>query len=412
MNHKITLYKDFLKENEAINIPGSKSESNRSLIINALCDSPGSIDNLASARDTVTMLRCLKTKADVYDVMDAGTAMRFLTAYLAVTQNNVSITGTDRMKKRPIKILVDALSQIGTSISYLGHEGYPPLKFNGFNEQLEDKLSIASNISSQYISALLMVAPKLPRGLTLSLTGGTVSKPYIDMTIALMRHFGVTVEVSNGNYAVNPQTYTFKPFHVEPDWSAVSYWYSLFKLSDLESLFIAGVRSDSNQGDSVVAKMMTGFGVRTSFENGGIRLTRTNEHLPQELNFMECPDLAQTFAVICAGIGHRCYFTGLQTLKIKETDRVLALQKELEKFGADLKEQNERWELIPGIEPIANFSQLDFETYEDHRMAMAFAPLAVFTTVSFDDYTVVNKSYPSFWQDMEKIGFHIDGQNS
>ena len=407
MDRKIKLYKDFLKENEAIYIPGSKSESNRALIINSLCEIPGEIDNLATARDTETMLRCLSTAQSVYDVLDAGTAMRFLTAYLAITQKNVTITGTQRMQKRPIMVLVDALSQIGAKITYLREKGYPPLRFEGFESQLTEELTVASDISSQYISALLMIAPKLPNGLTISLQGGTVSKPYIDMTIALMNHFGVQVEHTSNGYSILPQQYSFKPFTVEPDWSAVSYWYSIFKLSGLKSIFLPGVRKDSNQGDRVVADMMEGFGIGTTFEKDGIRLTKTDEHLPERLDFMECPDLAQTFAVLCAGIGHRCYFSGLKTLKIKETDRVVALQQELEKFGTRFIEHSDIWELIPSQKPVSSYNQLDFETYEDHRMAMAFAPLAVFTTVTFDDRTVVNKSYPSFWEDMEKIGIHV-----
>ena len=393
---KITIFKDFIIDNIDINIPGSKSESNRALIINALCDHPGVIENLATARDTVTMQRCLNSSQNVYDVLDAGTAMRFLTAYLAITQNDVEITGTTRMQKRPITVLVDSLSELGASISYLNEEGYPPLKFNGFQTQQTREIEIASNISSQYISALLMIAPKLPEGLRLKLNGGTVSKPYIKMTLALMRHYGVDITASEDTY--------------ESDWSAVSYWYSLFKLSGLETLRLPGFRSASFQGDSVVAEMMQGFGVNTAYDSKGIVLSHIEENMPPQLDFVDCPDLAQTFAVLCAAVGQSCYFTGLQTLKIKETDRVLALQTELGKFGAQLLEQDGRWQLLPGKEPVSSFSHLEFETYEDHRMAMAFAPLAVLTKISFDDKTVVNKSYPSFWQDMERIGLKVEGE--
>jgi 3-phosphoshikimate 1-carboxyvinyltransferase len=405
---KIILFKDKLKEYAEINIPGSKSESNRALIINALCDNPGDIDNLATARDTTTMRHCLESRQKVYDVLDAGTVMRFLTAYLAISQNDVEITGTARMQKRPIKILVDALSQIGASITYLGQEGFPPLKFNGFDKQFTRDLTVAGDTSSQYISALLMIAPRLPHGLTLSLAGGTVSKPYIDMTLALMQHFGVEIQTSQHGYEIEPQHYTFKPFRVESDWSAVSYWYSLFRLSNLKALKLPGYRATSFQGDSVVAKMMQGFGVHTEFAADGIVLSRSEQQLPDRLDFVDCPDLAQTFAVLCAALGHSCNFTGLQTLKIKETDRILALQKELGKFGAQLLEKEDYWHLLPGKQGVKTYQHLEFATYEDHRMAMALAPLAVLCKVSFDDQTVVDKSYPSFWQDLAKIGLKVE----
>jgi 3-phosphoshikimate 1-carboxyvinyltransferase len=407
LNTPITISNKKLERDVSIYVPGSKSESNRALIINALCPKPGQIDNLASARDTETMVNCLSQNGQVYDVKDAGTTMRFLTAYLAVSTSNAEITGTKRMLKRPIKVLVEALNDLGADIEYLGEPGYPPLKINEFGSQQTNLLTIPGNVSSQYISALLMIAPRLPNGLTLTLTDGVVSRPYIDMTLSLMHHFGVEVTTADHTFKILPQTYTYHSFAVESDWSGVSYWYSFFKLSDLEQLTLPGFKRNSFQGDRAIANIMSEFGVKTTYHEEGITLSRQQSDLPGHIDFVNCPDLAQTVAVVCAAIGHTCIFTGLQTLKIKETDRVKALKNELGRFGADFVEKDDQWTVVPGSEPIQSFSRIDFDTYEDHRMAMAFAPLGLFTEVSFDDKTVVNKSYPSFWQDMERIGMQI-----
>jgi len=388
---------------------GSKSESNRALIINSLCQLPGEIDNLALARDTEIMLGLLRKDHLVYDVQDAGTVMRFMTAYLSVKKINAKITGSDRMKKRPIGILVDALRAIGVEISYLEESGYPPLEISGFLNQISDKLQIDSNVSSQYISALLMIAPKLPRGLSLELTGEPVSTPYIDMTLSIMQHFGVKVDVNGRQYRVLPQSYNFASFRVESDWSGASYWYSIFALSGLSELVLQGLKANSYQGDSVVAKMMLKFGVKTIYQDGNAILTKVEPSLPEELDFINCPDLAQTFAVLCAAFGHRCRFLGLQTLKIKETDRVVALKTELRKVGADFIEHNDFWEVIPPAD--TNFSsikEVEINTYEDHRMAMAFTALAFKLNILFDDAEVVNKSYPTFWRDLATFGLEIE----
>lgn len=390
-------------------LPGSKSESNRALIINALCSVPGKIENLALANDTKIMHELLSKEHETYDAQDAGTVMRFMTAYLAVTGVNKVLTGTERMKDRPIGILVNALRTLGAQIDYLEKEGYPPMQISAIKLQRKSKLEVLSSVSSQFISALLMIAPRLPQGLTLSLTGDAVSTPYIDMTIAIMKHFGVSVEVSENTLFIRPQEYSYRPFFVEADWSGASYWYSLFAMSDLEKLTIIGLKPNSMQGDSALKELMIDFGVSTTFEGRSAILKKIPMNPPKSIDFIKCPDLAQTFAVLCAGLGVHCKFYGLQTLKIKETDRITALKCELQKFGGNLIEAGESWKIIPI--PEATFSQnknMLINTYEDHRMAMAFAPLALKTKLSFDNKEVVRKSYPNFWQHLESFGLRLD----
>jgi len=402
----IKLFKSNNLNSGIIQLTSSKSESNRALLVNALCDNPGKIDNLARARDTEIMQELLTSDHHNYDAKDAGTVMRFMTAYLAVMKKNVQLTGTEQMRKRPIGILVDALRRLGIGISYLETEGYPPLQITGLSQQQSSLLEIASDVSSQYISALLMVAPKLPLGLTLDLVGKPVSSPYIDMTVSIMQHFGVKVDVSGQSYKIKPQAYTFTPFQVESDWSAASYWYAIFALSNLLELRLTGLKKRSYQGDRVVANLMENFGVNTSFDDGTAFLTRQATSLPDEIDFIKCPDLAQTFAVLCAAMGHKCIFTGLQTLKIKETDRISALKTELKKLGADFIEEDNKWTVIPILaKNLLSAEEVVINTYNDHRMAMAFAPLAIKTSLIIDDAAVVNKSYPTFWQDLEHIGF-------
>ena len=403
---KITLHKTNNLHTGIIPLTGSKSESNRVLLVNALCDRPGEISNLALARDTEIMQGLLAEESQVYDTKDAGTVMRFMTAYLAIMKDNKQITGTAHMKKRPIGILVEALRSLGADISYLEREGYPPLQITGLNEQKTSNLEIASDVSSQYISALLMIAPRLSHGLTLALKGKPVSTPYIEMTVSIMQHFGVKVDVIGQSYKVEPQSYTFSPFKVESDWSGASYWYAIFALSNLQELSLAGLKEESFQGDSVVAELMVNFGVATHYTKNGAILTRQAASLPDEIDFIKCPDLAQTFAVLCAAMGHKCIFTGLQTLKIKETDRILALKTELQKVGANFIEEDNKWTLVPIPEDIlSSCTEVAIKTYDDHRMAMAFAALATKMTVQFDDADVVNKSYPTFWQDLKGVGF-------
>jgi 3-phosphoshikimate 1-carboxyvinyltransferase len=400
------LYKSNHLSNALIPLPGSKSESNRALIINALCPSPGEINNLSAARDSQIMQDLLGSARSIYDAQDAGTVMRFMTAYLALRQQKAEITGSEHMKKRPIGILVDALRTLGAIINYSGNSGYPPLQIEPFQRQKSTALIINSSVSSQYISALLMMAPNLPQGLTLALEGKTVSTPYIEMTVSIMQHFGVAVDVSGQSYHIEPQTYKYSPFTVESDWSAASYWYAIFALSNLQELKLKGLKANSWQGDSIVAELMEPFGVKTQFEDNNAILSKTPPDLPAKIEFLKCPDLAQTFAVLTAALGHECVFTGLQTLKIKETDRIQALQTELQKLGANLIEENDQWLLQPiPAEKLSSIKQVKITTYDDHRMAMSFAALATQMDVEFDDTEVVNKSYPTFWRDLRTVGF-------
>jgi 3-phosphoshikimate 1-carboxyvinyltransferase len=408
MTH-ITLFRANHLSNEIIHLPGSKSESNRALLVNALCATSGKIDNLAIARDTQIMHELLSTDNTLFNAQDAGTVMRFMAAYLAVTKKNTEITGTEHMKKRPIGILVEALRSLGVEILYLEKEGFPPLKISGLSKQESSFLEVDSNVSSQYISALLMIGPRLPQGLTLKLKGDPVSTPYIDMTVSIMQHFGIKVDVVEQSYKVEPQAYTFKPFKVESDWSGASYWYSVFALSNLQELKLAGLKSNSFQGDSVVAKLMENFGVVTRFEENTAILTKQEADLPRKIDFIKCPDLAQTFAILCAALGHRCTFLGLQTLKIKETDRVMAIKAELQKVGGDFIEEDTKWILIPiPDEKLPEIKEVSIKTYDDHRMAMAFAALATKMDVHFDNSEVVNKSYPTFWDDLKRLGFRSE----
>jgi 3-phosphoshikimate 1-carboxyvinyltransferase len=355
------------------------------------------------------MYNLLHSEKSNLNAKDAGTVMRFMTAYLAVTQNNVQITGTERMKKRPISILVDALNSLGAEINYLEKKGFPPLQINKLAEQINDTLEIDSDVSSQYISALLMIAPILAKGLTIKLKGEQVSKPYIDMTLSIMRHFGVSVDTDNESFQIKPQSYTYIPYEVESDWSRASYWYSIFALSDLHELQLNGLKEHSNQGDSVVAQLMEGFGVRTEFVKNTAILTKGETWLPRVIDFIECPDLAQTFAVLCAVLGHQCYFSGLQTLRIKETDRIEALKTELQKLGANFIEEEDKWTLLPiPNDKLNSINSIAISTYNDHRMALAFSALATNMDVELDNGEVINKSYPDFWHDMKAVGFNID----
>jgi 3-phosphoshikimate 1-carboxyvinyltransferase len=405
---KVNLYKSNNLSGTIIPLSGSKSESNRALIINALCELPGTIQNLALARDTAIMQGLLQEDRMIYNARDAGTVMRFMTAYLSVIKQNVELTGSDRMQKRPVKILVEALRAIGVEIEYKGNPGYPPLSIKGLGEQKLNFIEIDSHVSSQYISALLMVAPVLPLGLTLKLNGKQVSLPYINMTLSIMKQFGVNVDVNEHTYTVKHQPYLATTFNVESDWSAASYWYSIFVLSDLKGLKLQGLKANSLQGDSIVAKLMEDFGVKTTYNDKGAILTKQLHNLPDEMDFIKCPDLAQTFAVLCAIAGHKCIFHGLQTLKIKETNRVEALKTELHKIGTDFIEHKNWWEVVPIENKLELIDRIEIATYDDHRMAMAFAPLATKINVQFDDSAVVDKSYPTFWEDMKNIGFELE----
>lgn len=385
----------------SIPLPSSKSESNRVLVIDALTKGENQLFNLAEARDTQTMIRLLKENPPIFDVLDAGTTMRFLTAYATITNQHKVMTGTPRMCERPIGILVDALREIGGEIHYMNNEGYPPLAIHGMKEQISNKIKIRGDVSSQYISALLMVAPVLPLGLELELLGKIGSRTYIQMTIDLMKEFGVNCIWEGNRIKVMPQSYKATGFHVESDWSGASYWFSLVACADEGELFLEGLKENSLQGDSAIVEIMDRLGVRSEFKKGGIHLTKQAVKGLTEYDFTHCPDLAQTVAVTCAIIGQKTIFTGLESLRIKETDRVFALQQELMKFNAKLEEtEKERFTLIPSVEMPA---KVHIHTYDDHRMAMAFMPLMTKTDVFIEDPEVVNKSYPSFWNHVDLI---------
>jgi len=391
-----------------IDLAGSKSISNRALIIQALCEEKFDIHRLANAKDTETLEALLSSGSDVLDVGPAGTTFRFLTAYLSLQKGTQTLTGSERMKKRPIGVLVDALRILGAEIDYLENEGYPPLLIKDANPFTSNEISIPSNVSSQYISALLLIAPTLENGLELNLVGKIVSRPYIQMTLNLMAYFGINYTWEGQKIIVKHQKYEAKPFTVEADWSAASYYYAIaaFANDDLD-LQLNGLFEDSVQGDAVIAKIGEKFGIKSVFNEKGVHLSKVENFKAKsfEFDFLECPDIAQTVAVMCGGLAVNAQFFGLETLKIKETDRVVALYQELKKVKVDFIEQENESCKVSGK---ATFDEIiQFPTYEDHRMAMAFAPLAMFHEVTIEEPKVVEKSYPDFWKDLEKLGFEI-----
>jgi len=383
-------------------LPSSKSESNRALVIDALTEGKNTLSNLAEARDTQTMIRLLQTNPAVFDVLDAGTTMRFLTAFVAVTNQQKVMTGTPRMCQRPIGILVDALRSLGAEIHYLGTEGFPPLAVKGLSEQLTKKISIRGDVSSQYISALLMIAPLLPLGLELELEGKVGSRTYIEMTLELMAQFGISYNWEGNTIKITPQAYQSTHFAVESDWSGASYWFSLLACADSGSFFLKGLKEKSLQGDAAIVEIMAHLGIQSTFQEGGLLLEKQVVRGLKSWDFTHCPDLAQTVAVTCAILGQNTVFTGLESLRIKETDRIYALQQELAKFNAELREiSQDTFQVIPSV---TMPRKVQIHTYEDHRMAMAFMPLVTKTELWIEDPEVVNKSYPSFWKQVEHAG--------
>ncbi|HEY9550730.1 MAG TPA: 3-phosphoshikimate 1-carboxyvinyltransferase [Prevotella sp.] len=398
-----------------VKLPPSKSISNRALIIHALSGANRMPLNLSDCDDTSVILHTLANMPSHIDIKAAGTAMRFLTAYLAVTEGEHTITGTERMQQRPIGTLVDALRYMGADITYLGNEGYPPLRIRG--RHLEGgHIEVPGNISSQYISALLMIGPALTNGLELKLIGDIASKPYIDLTLCMMKEFGAEAEWNDiDSILVKPTPYKDIPYTIESDWSAASYWYEMMVLADKDArIRLQGLADGSRQGDSVVRYLFSLLGIKTAFEPAKgelpahILLTR-HEGAVQRLDydFINSPDLAQTFVVCCALLEMPFHFTGLGSLRIKETDRIEALCTELRKLGYVLQVRNGSellWEgehCTPTFEPI--------NTYEDHRMAMAFAPAAFkFGNLAINNPQVVSKSYPNFWHDLAKAGFTLN----
>lgn len=390
-----------------ITLPGSKSIANRALIIRALCKDDFEIENLSSAKDTQTLIKLLSTEDEVLDAGPAGTTFRFMTAYLSLQKGTQILTGSERMKQRPIGVLVEALKELGADIEYMENEGFPPLKIHSPKELgRTNEITMAADISSQYISALLMIAPILPEGLTIHFKGEPVSLPYIRMTLRMMEYFGVNYEENNTSINVPPSVYIGKPFKVEADWSAASYYFSLAALAEEADIQVNGLFKKSLQGDAVIADISQSFGIDTSYNDKGIRIQKTDRKTVSciSYDFTECPDIAQTVAVICGALETAARFTGLKTLRIKETDRIEALRIELAKVGVTvtpLDLDNDQGMDILGK---AKVSHPSFATYEDHRMAMALAPLALLGKLTIEEPSVVKKSYPEFWEDLGTLG--------
>lgn len=402
---------------QEIILPASKSISNRALLIHALSKGQNMPQNISDCDDTFVMKRALTENPDVVDIMAAGTAMRFLSAYYAVTPGTKTITGTARMKQRPIGILVEALRTLGAQIEYTEHEGFPPLRITGGAHE-GGLITLPGNVSSQYISALLMIGPVLQKGLTIELTGDIISRPYINMTLEMMNTFGAKAAwTSEHSICVNPIPYKDHSYYIESDWSAASYWYEMVALTDDSEaeVILPGLFQTSNQGDSEVRHLFEELGVETTFFNNGtglecVRLRKIKGFKrPQQmtLDLINQPDLAQTFVVTCAMAGIPFHFKGLQSLKIKETDRIAALIRELDKLGYIIREQNNS-ELLWNGERHAPQRDAAIDTYEDHRMAMAFAPCCLcMEGIRINNPGVVSKSYPHYWDHLKQSGFEI-----
>lgn len=400
----LKLNKRTIKEEARINIAGSKSESNRLLILNALYLHTIQIENLSDAEDTQLLEKALKSSERLIDIHHAGTAMRFLTAYYSIQEGRETIlTGSERMKQRPIGILVKSLRELGADIHYLEEEGFPPLKIIG-KKLTKDRIAIAANTSSQYISALLLIAPKLPNGLTIELTGTITSLPYLMMTVGMMRTLGIQIDQIGNQFIVHPfLKMQSQKFVVESDWSSASYFYSLAAIGEIHQLALTAFKENSLQGDSNLIEIYrTIFGVETKFHENEIQLTKIADFPLRdfELNLNATPDIAQTIVVTAAALGLKCKLTGLETLKIKETDRIQALQNELEKFGVQTKTTDSTLE-ITSLEKNSKYPRV--KTYHDHRMAMSFAPLALLQDLEIEEPEVIEKSYPNFWTDFDSI---------
>lgn len=393
-----------------IQLPASKSISNRILILNALSKSTYLPENLSNSDDTNVLKKALQSPENNFDIGAAGTSMRFLTAYLSQKEGEWTITGTERMKNRPIKILVDALRHLGARIEYLEKDGFPPLKISG--RKLEGgSLQLNGGVSSQYISALMMIAPCLEKGLELFLEGEIISQPYIRMTSLLMKSFGIDMKWENNCIQIAPQSYQAIPFRVESDWSAASYWYEIMALSQKEAeIELLGLNRESTQGDSKGKDLFYQLGIETNFTQNGVILSKKTVEINNSFlkyDFVNQPDLAQTFVVTCCMMDIPFCFTGLQTLRIKETDRISALQNEMKKLGYVLQDKSDNTLIWDGS-TCPPKSNTEISTYEDHRMAMAFAPVALRREgVKIKDPSVVTKSYPEYWKDLIKVGFNI-----
>lgn len=398
--------------NSKLSITGSKSETNRLLLLQALYPKI-SLENISNSDDSEVMESIIHNSqltihnSQLFNVHHAGTAMRFLTAYFAIQKGKeVILTGSSRMKERPIKILVEALQQLGAEIYYEENEGFPPIKIIG-KKLTKNSVSLPANVSSQYISALLLIAPKLENGLELTLQGEITSIPYIKMTLALLNEIGIETSFIENKIIVKPQfTIHNSQLTIESDWSSASYWFSIVALSEIGTqITLSSYKQNSLQGDAALVEIYKNFGVETVFNNdNSITISKTQNFQLATFNSQlnNSPDIAQTIAVTCFGLGIGCHLTGLHTLKIKETDRLEALKNELTKLGANVSVTNDSLTLEPSEKINKNIS---IKTYQDHRMAMAFAPLALKVPIIIEEAEVVSKSYPTFWDDLKSVGF-------
>ncbi|OWY24959.1 3-phosphoshikimate 1-carboxyvinyltransferase [Sphingobacteriales bacterium UPWRP_1] len=395
-------------------LDGSKSISNRALIIRALCSQNFPLEHLSASDDTQALQAALENLPPVIDVGAAGTTMRFLCAYLAVQKGEFVLTGSERMKQRPIAPLVTALQQLGANISYTENEGFPPVKIIG-QPLAGGVVTMPANISSQFISALLLIAPTLKNGMQVQLTTEVVSEPYLDMTLQLMEYFGIKYQKTAQNISILPQPYLPKPLFAEADWSAASYYYAMAAFGGKVQLHLSGLRENSLQADSALPQIMQPLGVNTRYTPAGIELTRIPVKMPDAFsyNFLHCPDIAQTLAVVCAGLHIAAQFDGLQTLQIKETDRTAALQQELAKVNVLFAQHGNAWQLGFASDTLYCSQTPVFETWHDHRMAMSFAPLAMILPggVVIQNPGVVSKSYPLFWEHLRELGFMLNFYN-
>ncbi|MBJ6366572.1 3-phosphoshikimate 1-carboxyvinyltransferase [Snuella sedimenti] len=403
----ITLQKSQTDKQTAVQITGSKSESNRLLLLKALYPEL-ELDNISNSDDSNLMTKALVSTSDVIDIHHAGTAMRFLTAFFAVQDGReVVLTGSKRMKERPIKILVEALQHLGADIQYVENDGFPPIKIKG-KKLSKHEVSLKANVSSQYISALLLIASKLENGLELTLEGDITSVPYVKMTLGLLEEIGVSTKFEGNVISVKPNARALTPqkLVVESDWSSASYYFSIVAISDLGTqVTLSSYKLDSLQGDSALVEIYKHFGVETTFGDNTITLKKVSDNkTTKTFNLVNAPDIAQTIAVTCFALGIACDLTGLHTLKIKETDRLVALKTEIEKLGGKvtITDKSLHLEASKEINELVSIA-----TYNDHRMAMAFAPLALKVPIVIEDAQVVSKSYPTFWDDLEAIGFKI-----
>ncbi len=413
----IRLSKQSRELHGTIALDGSKSISNRALIALALAGEKPShwLSNLSTSKDTQTLLQLLEQNGSTFDTGDAGTTFRFMTAFLATQPGEQVLTGSARMLQRPVGPLVQALRELGADIQFLGAEGYPPLKIGEMKPRARC-VRVAANVSSQFLSALMLIGPYLPEGLELVPEGALVSRPYLEMTLGLMRHLGASVDWQGEAIVVEPGRYAPRPLAVEADWSAASYWYAMAAFSEDLDLTLQGLQERSWQGDSELASMMQRFDIQTVFEENKVRLKKTG-NAPRPLfekDFLDCPDIAQTLAVLCAGLGTTGVFSGLETLSIKETDRIAALKTELAKVGVSFTKLPARFskkspeKTVYYVEGKADLSALPrFSTYGDHRMAMAFAAFAMLGPVELENPEVVSKSYPQFWEHLKDVGFEV-----